>query len=180
MASSGWEDALYPAVGFGVLIFYVPLAVAPGSRLSRALAGYQLGPLLVALIYTVQLVARVVGGAGGPAAAGSNLWTLDGARAMFQNKYTLLMGWEHYFCHDLAVANWVATDGQRLGVRWWWRVPTLALCWLFGPCGLLLHAAVRAAHAKASGAPLLVEEGAAGGDRGFAHLAGASAGSEGD
>ncbi len=53
------------------------------------------------------------------------------------------ISWTHFLAFDLFVGRWVYLDGRRRGVGAWFASPVLFLTLLLGPCGLLLHLALR-------------------------------------
>lgn len=73
--------------------------------------------------------------------------SLAGVRALFRTDWSLLMGWVHYLCFDLAVGTWIVNDaaarGLDTGWRRWARAPILVLTFMFGPVGLLTWLGVR-------------------------------------
>jgi hypothetical protein len=84
-------------------------------------------------------------------APGGGFGTLDEVAALFRSPGNLLAGWLHYLAFDLFVGRWIVDDAlSRAGPRWP-VLPCLALTFLFGPVGLLLHFALRAAHGARGG-----------------------------
>lgn len=119
---------------------WVLLAVLPRRRwVAGGLTGVAL-PLLLAALYAVIVALRFGRGAG-------SFSTLDGVAALFADRWVLLAGWIHYLAFDLFIGSWQARDAARRGVPHLALLPCLALTFLFGPVGLLLYFAVRAASA---------------------------------
>jgi Domain of unknown function (DUF4281) len=95
-------------------------------------------PLALALVY-LWLVATTFGRTPG------DFNSLAGVSQLFQNPKALLAGWIHYLAFDLFVGSWEVRDAQRTGVHHLLVVPCLFLTFMFGPAGLLLYFALRAA-----------------------------------
>ena len=66
-------------------------------------------------------------------------------RALFLSDGGLLAGWLHYLAFDLFVGIWIAREADRLGMGRLLQAPTLLATFMFGPVGLLMYFASRAA-----------------------------------
>jgi hypothetical protein len=121
-----------------VLPGWLLLVFLPRWRWAARLVCPVLIPLLLALVY-LWLVATTFGRT--PGGFGS----LADVSLLFQNPRALLAGWIHYLAFDLFIGAWEVRDAQRTGVHHLLVVPCLVLTFLFGPVGLLLYFALRAA-----------------------------------
>ncbi len=63
-------------------------------------------------------------------------------RALFLSDGGLVAGWVHYLAFDLF---WIAEQADRAGTSRLLQAPILVATFMFGPIGLLLHYATRAA-----------------------------------
>ena len=54
-----------------------------------------------------------------------------------------MAGWTHYLAFDLFVGCWIAQDADRRGIGRIGQAPVLALTFVAGPAGLLLHYLLR-------------------------------------
>jgi hypothetical protein len=68
--------------------------------------------------------------------------------ALFGHRGVLLAGWLHYLAFDLFVGAWEVREARRVGLPHWLILPALALTFLFGPIGLLVFLALRAARLR--------------------------------
>jgi hypothetical protein len=100
-------------------------------------------PALLAIAYAGLILAFWMRAEGG-------FDTLDNVAKLFQTRELLLAGWIHYLAFDLFVGAWIVRAARQAGVMFLLVVPCLVLTFLFGPAGLLLFLAVRAARAPAS------------------------------
>jgi hypothetical protein len=100
-------------------------------------------PALLAIAYAGLILAFWMRSEGG-------FDTLDNVAKLFQTRELLLAGWIHYLAFDLFVGAWIVRAARQAGVAFLLIVPCLVLTFLFGPAGLLLFLAVRAARAPAS------------------------------
>ena len=71
--------------------------------------------------------------------------SLAGVEQLFQNPWLLLAGWVHYLAFDLFIGSWEVRDAAERGIRHWVVIPCLFFTFMFGPVGLLLYFALRAA-----------------------------------
>lgn len=71
--------------------------------------------------------------------------SLTSVAKLFENRWALLAGWVHYLAFDLFIGAWEARDAQRRGIHFLAVLPCLLLTFWFGPIGLLLYLAIRAA-----------------------------------
>lgn len=134
--------ALFAACNAIALVAWLALAAslfAPGVRLSIwRITGVAL-PALFAVAYVGSLSAGLA--AGGEGGFGS----IPAVRALFANDHALTAGWIHYLAFDLIVGTLIARDGAEAKLGALFILPSLALTFLFGPAGLLLHVVIRAA-----------------------------------
>jgi hypothetical protein len=129
-------DTLFGAANLLALAGWICLAVAPRMpRWSDRIAAW-IVPGLLAALYLAVLLAYAGGASGG-------FSTLDGVAELFRNRAVLLAGWVHYLAFDLAIGAWEVRDARRRGTRFAFVLPCLALTFLAGPVGWLLHLAVR-------------------------------------
>ncbi|HMF76184.1 MAG TPA: ABA4-like family protein [Bryobacteraceae bacterium] len=128
------------------------LLFAGNSRVHRPVAVISgvILPLTLAVVYTV-LVGAHWGDShpgehpGGPRGGFS---TLAAVAVLFSNQWLLLAGWVHYLAFDLFIGAWEARDARTHGISHLLVIPCLLLTFLFGPVGLLLYLALRAARTK--------------------------------
>lgn len=85
-------------------------------------------------------------------AEGGGFGSIGAVRALFASDATLTAGWLHYLAFDLFVGSWIAQDGRDRGIPALLLVPCLVLTFLFGPVGLLLFLALRAAFGRRAAA----------------------------
>lgn len=71
--------------------------------------------------------------------------SIEAVRALFANDAALTAGWLHYLAFDLFVGAWISRDAAGRGISPLVVLPSLPLTFLFGPAGLLLYLAARAA-----------------------------------
>ncbi|WP_026621548.1 LytS/YehU family sensor histidine kinase (plasmid) [Ensifer sp. WSM1721] len=66
-------------------------------------------------------------------------------RALFMSDGGLLAGWIHYLAFDLFIGMRIALEADRLGMGRLLQAPILVATFMFGPIGLLMYFASRAA-----------------------------------
>jgi hypothetical protein len=140
-------DSLSPDLSFRAgnllaLAGWIALALSPPSRRWTPrvwqLTGWVL-PLLLGIAYIALLV-----GHWGPGGFGS----LAEVRQLFERPGLLAAGWLHYLAFDLFVGTWIARNAAQRGLPHAAVLPCLALCFMFGPAGLLAYAAMTSIHRR--------------------------------
>jgi hypothetical protein len=131
-------EQLFSLCGALVLPGWLLLVFLPGWKWTARLVCPVVIPLALALVY-LWLVATNFGRTPG------DFNSLAGVAQLFQNPKALLAGWIHYLTFDLFVGSWEVRDARRVGLHHLLVVPCLVLTFLFGPVGLLLYFALRAA-----------------------------------
>jgi hypothetical protein len=144
------DDTLFTICNFGVLPFWLLLALAPRSRATELLVHHPVVPSLYGLVYGVLLVT------GQPPAEG-NMMSLEGVTLLFSDATVVTAGWIHYLVFDLFIGAWETRDARRFRIPHWQVVPCLAVTLMFGPLGLLSYLALRFARVRRLG----FDEGAA-------------------
>lgn len=138
-------EASFAAANLAALAGWVALALSPpGARWTPRvwqITGRAL-PLALAVVYVLLLA-----GHWGPGGFGS----LAEVRQLFDQPGLLAAGWLHYLAFDLFVGTWIARDAARRGIAHALVLPCLLLTFLFGPAGLLVHAALSALHRRRPG-----------------------------
>lgn len=66
-------------------------------------------------------------------------------RALFLSDGGLVAGWIHYLAFDLFVGIWIAREADKLGMSRLLQAPILLATFMFGPIGLVMYFATRAA-----------------------------------
>jgi hypothetical protein len=131
-------EQLFSLCGALVMPGWLLLVFLPRWRWTARLVCPVVIPLLLALVY-LWLVATTFGQTPG------DFGSLAGVARLFQNPRALLAGWIHYLAFDLFVGSWEVRDARRAGIHHLLVVPCLLLTFVFGPAGLLLYFALRAA-----------------------------------
>ena len=78
-------------------------------------------------------------------AQGGGFGSIEEIRALFANDSALVAGWFHYLAFDLFVGTWIVREGLKHNLPRLLLLLCLPLTFLFGPAGLLLFFALRAA-----------------------------------
>ena len=127
-----------------VLPHWLLMIVAPRWRGTQWLMNTLLIPGLLAVMYIFYLFT-----------SGSDLdfrsfSTLAGVVSLFKQDQAVLAGWIHYLAFDLVAGSWILKNGQKRSINHLLLVPCLLLCFMLGPCGLLLYLIIRRLPNKAS------------------------------
>lgn len=109
-------------------------------KLSDMVSGLAI-PVLLGAAYAGLILAFWGGAEGG-------FDSLDNVASLFATKELLLAGWIHYLAFDLFVGAWEVRTARAERIPFLLVVPCLLLTFLFGPVGLLLFLALRAATAR--------------------------------
>jgi hypothetical protein len=109
------------------------LLLASGDRWPQAqgLWSATAVPLLLAVAYAALFPALYFGAPGGFGSL-DDLMTLVNA-----DRRIALAGWLHYLAFDLLVGAFIVREARSRGITPLWRLPALALTFVFGPAGWL-------------------------------------------
>lgn len=132
-------STVFAVCNFGVLPFWVLLAVAPRSRAAALLVHSPLLPVVLGVVYGAALFGTP------PGPEGANMLSLEGVAALFRLPSVVLAGWVHYLIFDLFIGAWQVRDARRRGIHHGLVVPCLVGTLMFGPLGLLAYLTLRAA-----------------------------------
>lgn len=123
------------------LLAWIALVLFPGRRSVSGLWCAVVVPGALALSY-----AGVIGwklATDGPPPPEVDPTTLPGLRSLFADDWVLAAAWTHYLVFDMVVGAWIARDAVRLRLPWLLRTVALALTFLAGPVGFLVHVVAR-------------------------------------
>ena len=137
-------ETVFTIANNGILIFWLLLIVAPRWKGTDLLVHSMAVPVLIGLTYA-WLIARSFMGEG---ASGTSFFSLAGVMAFFTSPVAATAGWIHYLVFDLFIGAWETRDAQRRSISHLAVIPCLIVTLLFGPIGLLLYLAMRAALRK--------------------------------
>jgi hypothetical protein len=135
------SEQLFSLCSTLALAGWICLVFLPRWRPSATLVAPVLIPSLIAILYLWLVATSLPGAEGG-------FGTLAEVKLLFANERALLAGWIHYLAFDLFIGAWEVRDARRRGIHHLALVPCLLLTFLFGPVGLLLYLAMRAAWKK--------------------------------
>lgn len=138
-------ETIFTIANNGILIFWLLLIVAPRWRGTDLLVHSAAVPVVLGLTY-IWLISRAM--LFGEAPPGGNFFSLAGVMALFSSPVALTAGWIHYLVFDLFIGAWETRDARTRGLSHLVVIPCLIVTLLFGPAGLLLYLAVRAAMGK--------------------------------
>ena len=131
-------DQIFQAATFAAMLGWLALLVSPWAPIWSDRVAGTFVPLVLAVGYTVLIVAFWGEADGGFA-------TLDDVAALFASREVLLAGWVHYLAFDLFVGAWEVRQARRDALPFLFVVPCLVLTFLAGPLGLALFFALRLA-----------------------------------
>ena len=120
---------------YGVLPFWVLLAVAPRAAITRQVVH---AAWITWLLATVYLVALASG-----SSEGGSFASLHGVMTLLSSPHAALAGWVHYLVFDLFVGAWEVRDAQRHAIPHAAVVPCLFATLMLGPLGLAAYLLLR-------------------------------------
>lgn len=135
------NEVLFSICNTAVLPGWLLLAILPRWKWTARLITAVIIPGLLGLVYLYLVLTEFGKTEGG-------FGSLAQVQQLFANPTMLVAGWIHYLAFDLFLGSWEVRDAQRLGLSHWLVIPCLVLTFLFGPVGLLLYFALRAALKK--------------------------------
>lgn len=135
-------DQVFLIANYGILPFWLLLALAPGWSWTQTLVHSALIPAVVGIGYSLYVATGTFSVEGGGFA------TLDTLMVLFTAPGAVMAGWLHYLVFDLFVGAWEVRDARRRGINHWLVVPCLFFTLMLGPVGLLLYLLLRIATRK--------------------------------
>lgn len=132
-----------------VLPQWIVMVVAPRWRITQMLAQTLSIPMILGTMYVYYLFVAPASATGpGPSGPGLDFQafsTLQGVMSLMGSgrKEAALAGWIHYLAFDLVAGSYILRDGQSRGIHHGWLIPSMLLCFMLGPSGLLLYGLVR-------------------------------------
>lgn len=89
-------------------------------------------PMSMGLLYVIVMVVSW-------GQAEGSFQSLEGVRSLFQNDWSLLMGWVHYLAFDMFVGSWMLRDSWTRRIPHLAMIPLLFSTFMFGPVGYLVY-----------------------------------------
>lgn len=132
-----------------VLPQWILMIVAPRWRVTQMLAQWLPIPMILGGMYLYYLFATPASADGtGPSSPGLDFRafsTLQGVMSLMGSgqKGAALAGWIHYLAFDLVAGSYILRDGQARTIHQGWLIPSMLLCFMLGPSGLLLYGLIR-------------------------------------
>jgi len=135
-------DQVFLFATYGIMPFWILLAVAPNWQWTQTLVHSALIPIVVGLGYTFYVAT------GAFSVEGGGFGTLQALMTAFTVPEAVIAGWLHYLVFDLFVGAWEVRDAKQRGINHWFLLPCLFFTLMLGPVGLLLYLALRVATGK--------------------------------
>ncbi len=134
-------NAVFAAASLVVLPFWVLAIAAPGWSWTERILRSPWIAAPPAALYAALILPRLREVFGLLLAPGGP--QLADVAAGFATPEGAALVWLHLVAFDLLAGRWVYLDARERGVPWWISSPVLALVFLVGPLGWLLHLALR-------------------------------------
>jgi hypothetical protein len=131
-------DSLFQLSSPLAIAAWAVLALSPFAPKAADLIAGLAVPALLSIAYAALILGYWSGAPGG-------FDSLPNVMALFTSPEIALAGWLHYLAFDLFVGAWEVRTARREGIPHLLVLPCLVLTFLFGPAGLLLFLALRAA-----------------------------------
>lgn len=132
-------DALFQITNPLVLLGWLALALTPLAPVWTMRIGFGIA-VAHSVLYTALVAVYFAGAEGG-------YDSLANVMLLFDDPGVALAGWVHYLAFDLFIGAWEVRVARREGIAHALVLPCLVLTFLFGPVGLVLFLAIRAAYA---------------------------------
>ena len=139
-------ENIYLIANWGVVPFWLLLAILPNHQLTNFFVQSIIIPLLLAssyayLSYNIYLDEDILGG--------FELYSgLDGLYSMFANEALLLIFWLHFLAISLFAGAWIIRDSRKYFMPKIVTIPSLILTYFTGPIGLVFYWFIRIFFAK--------------------------------
>jgi hypothetical protein len=128
-------ETFFQATNTLALVAWIALVLFPGKKLVSGVLCAVVVPGLLALAYAAVIGWKLASNGPPP----GDVMTLAGLRDVFSDDWVFAAAWTHYLVFDMVVGAWIARDSVKLGMPWLLRTVALALTFLAGPVGFLVH-----------------------------------------
>lgn len=132
-------ETFFQATNTLALLAWIVLVLLPGKRLVSGVLCAVVVPGVLALAYACVIAWKLATDGPPP----GDVMTLAGLREVFGDDWVFAAAWTHYLVFDMVVGAWIARDSVGLGMPWLLRTVSLALTFLAGPVGFLVHVVAR-------------------------------------
>lgn len=113
------------------------MLILPNWRITRWLVKSKMVIVILCFVYLFYIIGHF------DWKSFSDFGSLEGIKALFANDNLLLAGWIHYLAFDLFAGSWIWQNAKTRHVPHAWVVPSLLLCFIMGPVGLLFYLGAR-------------------------------------
>ena len=126
--------SLFSIANVFILLNWLPLLLAPQSKLTQKLIQFPFIPLVLSVFYVFFLI-----GDGGFGEA--DFTSLDGILTLYHNASpeAAAAGWMHYLAFDYWVGCWMLRDAQKKSVPHGLILLPLLCTFMLGPVGILTY-----------------------------------------
>ena len=128
-------ETFFQATNTVALLAWIALVAFPARKLVSGMLCAVAVPSGLALAYAIVIGWKLATNGPPP----GDVMTLAGLREVFRDDWVFAAAWTHYLAFDMVVGAWIARDSVKLGMPWVPRTVALALTFLAGPVGFLVH-----------------------------------------
>ena len=143
-------ENIYLWTNFGILPFWLMLAIIPNSKFTQFFVNSIILPLILTTIYVYIIYQTIL--LDEPISEIIKIYlSLDNLYTIFATESFLLVFWLHFLTLNLFLGSWISRDGVKYNMpRALVSVP-LILVYFTGPIGLVLYWTIRIFYAKKLG-----------------------------
>ncbi len=143
-------ENIYLWSNFGLIPFWLMLAIAPNSKFTQILLNSIVLPLILSTAYIYVIYQSIL-----LDESLINIFklylSLDNLYTIFSVESFLLVFWLHFLALNLFLGSWIARDGVKYNLPRGLVVVPLILVYFTGPIGLILYWFIRVFKAKKLG-----------------------------
>ena len=143
-------ENIYLWTNFGILPFWLMLAIIPNSKFTRFFVNSVILPLILsaAYVYIIYLAILI----DEPIFDIFKIYlSLEDLYTIFATESFLLVFWLHFTALNLFLGLWISRDGVKYNISRGLVLVPLILAYFTGPLGLILHWIIRVFYAKKLG-----------------------------
>ena len=143
-------ENIYLWTTFGLMPFWLMLAIAPNSKLTQILLNSIILPLILSTAYIYVIYQTIL--LDEPLINIFKLYlSLDNLYTLFSAESFLLVFWLHFLALNLFLGSWISRDGAKYNLPRGLVFIPLLLVYFTGPVGLVLYWLIRVFKAKKLG-----------------------------
>ena len=139
-------ENIYLFANWGVVPFWLLLALMPGHAITKFFCHSIIAPLLLAIAYS--FVAHQIYLEGSTLDGFKLYLGLENLNEVYSNESLRLVFWLHFLAISLFIGSWISRDCQRHMIPKILSIPCITITYFAGPVGIVVYWFIRIFYSK--------------------------------